>query len=117
MANPTVAQLMRIRRLAIGASSDIDTLPDSDLIALWNEDEGAGDVVLTAAAACEMLAGALALKIPQWSADGQSINRSQQPAFFRARATELRRGYFGSGTITLTRSDDVDDADGTEYAP
>lgn len=117
MADPTAAQILRIRRLAIGASSDITTLPDSDITALWNEDEGAGDVVLTAAACCEMLAGALALKIPQWSADGQSVNRGQQPAFFRARATELRRSYFGSGTITLTRSEDVDDADDTEYAP
>jgi predicted dienelactone hydrolase len=117
VVDPTAAEILRIRRLAIGASSDTTTLPDADLIALWNEDEGAGDVVLTAAAACDFIAAQLSLKIPQWSADGQSINRSTQPALFRTRAMELRRGYFGSGTITLTRSEDVDDALDTEYAP
>jgi len=103
MADPTGAEILRVRRLAIGTSTDTTTLPDADVSDLWNNEGGAG-VLLTAAAACELLAARFSVQYFRWTADGQSMDKTMQADHMRQRATELRRQYYGSGAITTTLS-------------
>lgn len=111
----TDAQLAAVRLEAIGNSRDATTLADEDIEWFWSNG-GEGDVTLTAACVLDMLANRLAITTFKWTADGQSIDKTMQPAALRERATELRRRYYGSGTTNLTRAEDVDDAWRTEYS-
>lgn len=114
MGTPSAADILSVRLRAIGDSSDTTTLPDADIADLW-QTEGHGVVLLTAAAACEMLAVRIGVTAFRWSADGQSIDKTMQPAQLRERAAELRRQYEGSGSIALTRTEDMDNTE-AEFA-
>lgn len=116
MSAPTAAEMLAVRREAIGASTDTTTLPDADISYYW-ENGGDGSVVLTAALCCEMLAAALSVTTFKWSADGASVDKTMQADALRKRALELRLRAEGggSGSLTITRSEDEDNDD-TEYA-
>lgn len=120
---PTATERTNVRREAIGDSSDSATIPDADLDYYWDGD-GAGSVLLTAALCCEMLAARYAGAVT-FSSDGQSMHLSDLQAKYLRRAAELRARYAhggagalvgASGSITITRSDDVGKDDG-EYSP
>lgn len=114
MAAPTATQILNVRREAIGASTDTTTLPDADITYYW-ENDGSGNVLLTAALCCDMLANAAA-KHFAWSGDGQSFHMNDRQKQYRESAAELRARYYGSGAITVTRSHDVGKDEG-EYSP
>lgn len=116
MAAPSAADIAYVRLRAIGDADDITTLPDATITTIWNA-AGGGDALLTAAVCCTTLANAAALNF-RWSADGTTVDKTMTAGALRQNAAELRREYemsrTGGGTITVTRSEDVDDAD-TEY--
>lgn len=112
MADPTAAEIVRVRRLAIGEALDRDTLSDADISDLF-ANEGAGSTLLTAAEACDMLANRAA-KSFTFTADGATMRVNERVKQYREAAEHLRRRYFSSGTIVVTRADDEDDD--TEYA-
>lgn len=95
---PTADEILHIRRLAIGQSTDTTTLPDADITALW-DDPLAGDEeeYLTAAAACDMLAAAAARNF-RWSADGQSIDKTMAVMQYRQTANRLRTRAAGGAS-------------------
>ena len=115
---PTADDILHIRRLAIGVSTDTTTLSDADVIALW-ADPLAGDesAYLTAAAACDMLAAAAAGNF-RWSADGSSIDKTMLAKQYRTTAARLRMQAVvgasgGRSTHVILRAvgDDEPDAD------
>lgn len=107
---PTNDQYLAVRREALGASLAVDVLSDAD-IAYYFDNGGGGSVVLTAALCCDMLAGAAGTTNFKWTADGTSIDKTMHAGEFRMRAAELRRRYYGSGMIAVSRASTDDDSE------
>jgi hypothetical protein len=99
---PTATERLNVRREAIGAATDTETLGDSDIDYYWNGG-GAGNVLLTAALCCEMLAAhAGGVEVAELTAGDLTINRTVQPAQLRQRARELRlRWAFGDAVAAI----------------
>lgn len=107
----TAAEILNVRREAIGDSADTATLPDADIAYYW-DNGGEGAVLLTAACLCDMLANRNS-KSFRFSAVGQSMNVNDRVKQYQRAAIQLRRRYFSSGTITVTHENSP--TDGPEY--
>lgn len=113
MADPTGADITRVRRLATGDVTST-VLSSDDITDVW-VNEGRASALLTAAECCDLLAVRAGAVNFRWTADGQSMDKTMQPTELRARAIELRRRYHGgSGHIAVTLPYTV--AAGSEFA-